>query len=363
MLKIYYIVLLFLGLHIFTIKSHAQEDFIQNPVKNFEQLWSTFDLRYANFALKKVDWKQVYKKYRPQITDTTSNQELFAVCCSMLQELNDGHVSMDPKFSDEEVFCGPPYDFAIDQAFPDNQTWMQFEKLMNQCLQQHDFSPPITFELSEETHFQFRTSPNLGYLRMDEMTEEATFGRLGRALDQALAAFQDKNGVIIDLRFNGGGWDVAAYNVAARFVNKKQIGHYKKTRKKGTQEFTKLQPWYLKPKGSIQFTKSIIILTSDFTASAAEVFILALQQFPYVTLVGDTTEGIFSDMYEFKLPNGWEVSLSHQQFFSQDMKNYEGIGLAPHYKVVNSRADLSTGKDPVIDKAIEVLKKKMDAKR
>ena len=76
---------------------------------------------------------------------------------------------------------------------------------------------------------------------------------------------------------------------------------------------------------------------------------------PNVTIVGDTTEGIFSDMYEFKLKNGWEVSLSHQKFFARDMANYEGVGIEPAIKVLNTYSDAISGKDVVIDKAIEVL--------
>ena len=73
-----------------------------------------------------------------------------------------------------------------------------------------------------------------------------------------------------------------------------------------------------------QFVQSIVILTSDYTASAAEVFLLLMKDLPYVTIVGDHSEGIFSDVYEFKLPNKWEIGLSHQQFFSMDSTNYEG---------------------------------------
>ena len=61
-------------------------------------------------------------------------------------------------------------------------------------------------------------------------------------------------------------------------------------------------------------------------------------------------------MYEFKLPNKWEVSLSHQQFFSKAMINYEGIGIEPDFKVLNSRKDVETNIDPVITKAMILLR-------
>ena len=194
------------------------------------------------------------------------------------------------------------------------------------------------------------------------MTEILTFGRLKKVLNKTLVAFQHKKGIIIDLRFNGGGWDRAAYKIASRFVSQKQMGHLQKkrikgTRIKGTNEYGKLKSFSVMPKGKNQFTKPIVILTSDFTASASEFFLLAMKDFPYVTIVGDTTEGIFSEMHEFQLPNKWDVSLSHQHFFSKEMINYEGIGIEPDIVVLNSREDLETDIDPVITKAIALLKK------
>jgi len=154
-------------------------------------------------------------------------------------------------------------------------------------------------DVSPATNFQYRTSDQFGYLRVDEMTEDlkakAIKNAINNAMDQAMNAFKDKEGVIIDLRLNGGGWDNAGYMIANRFVNEKRIGHHKKKRIKGTNRFSKLHSCYLEPAGDYQFTKPVVILVSDLTASASEVFLLALKDLPYVTIVGDTTEGIFSD--------------------------------------------------------------------
>jgi len=54
---------------------NAQQGVVNNPVGNFEILWKTFDERYANFELKKVDWNAIYQKYRPQINAQTTDLE------------------------------------------------------------------------------------------------------------------------------------------------------------------------------------------------------------------------------------------------------------------------------------------------
>ncbi|MEM8886757.1 MAG: S41 family peptidase [Bacteroidota bacterium] len=333
------------------LSASAQRNTVNEPIRNFEVLWSTFNERYANFELKKVDWQAVYEKYRPQIHASSTNEELYLISCAMLQELKDGHVSLDPGFEDE-IDCGPPYHFLYDELLASEEDQKQFKGLMEKSFRTYGFSDPVFYEVSEETHFQYRLSENFAYLRLDEMTERFPLNKLKQALDASFEQFEGKQGLIIDLRFNGGGWDVAAYKIAARLVNQKILGHYKKQRIKGTNSFGKLKPFYLKPEGNVQFTRPVVILTSDYTASAAEVFLLALKELPHIKLVGDTTEGIFSDMYEFKLPNNWEVSLSHQQFFSRDMLNYEGKGIPPDFNVVNAKGDKV---DVVLEKGLEVL--------
>ncbi|MGB0521505.1 MAG: S41 family peptidase [Flammeovirgaceae bacterium] len=329
------------------------------PIKNFEHLWKTFDERYANFQLKQINWQKIYEQYRPMVHEQTTNQELFEICCKMLQALHDGHVTLQTDFDGEEKFCGPPYTFKLEDEFPSKKDQDNLTQVILTELQKQGFSKPIPIPLNDEIHVQYAVSERYGYFRIDDM--EGFFpGLLNRALDQSMQAFEGKQGLIIDLRFNGGGWDFISYQIAGRFTQEQIVGHYKQTRKKGTNTFKKMKTWWLKPKGDIQFTSPVVVLTSDFTASAAEVFLLAMKQLPQVLLVGDTTEGIFSDMYEFRLPNGWRASLSHQQFFSANMVNYEGKGIKPDYPVINTKQDLQSQHDPVIQKAIAVLNEKAE---
>ena len=341
----------------------SQLNKIDSPIENFEKLWKEFDLRYANFDAKQVHWDEVYEKHRILINERTTNRQLFEISCSMLQELNDGHVTINPSFKEKDIECGPPYTFTLETAFDTDDRVSQFVSVMNLELTRNGFSKPMKKKLSEDTNFQYRVSDSFGYLRLDEMTEKNTFGKFNRALDEAIKAFYTKKGLIIDLRFNGGGWDYSAYKLASRFIAKgKTIGHFERMRIKGTDEYTQMKYRKVKSKGKKQFAKPIVILTSDFTASAAEVFVLLMRELPNVSLIGENTEGIFSDMYEFKLPNKWTVTLSHQQYFSQNKENFEGRGISPDIKIVNTRADIKNQRDPVIQKAIDHLKKKTTAK-
>ena len=49
---------------------------------------------YSGFAVKDIDWDELYKIYRPQINENTSESELFDITTQMLRHLNDNHVQI-----------------------------------------------------------------------------------------------------------------------------------------------------------------------------------------------------------------------------------------------------------------------------
>lgn len=335
---------------IFILTANGQNS-KDDPIRNFEKLWSEFNLRYANFELKSVDWKEVYNQYRPQINEKSTSNELFDVSCKMLQELSDGHINLTGQTNIEKRDCGIPYTYHLSDEFG---RIGKVYPLILKTLKEEKFTT-----LSENIGnglINYSLSEDYGYLSVSQF-EGFKIGEIKRSMNKAMTQFENKKGVIIDVRLNGGGRDKNSYKIAGRFVDKKRLGHYKKTRIKGTQNFTELESWYLNPKGNKQFIKPIVILTSDWSASATEIFVLAMKELPYVQVVGNRTEGIFSDMYNFKLPNGWKVSLSHQQYFSTKMTNYEGTGIQPDVEILNYKNDEF---DNILLKAIELLDKTTD---
>jgi C-terminal processing protease CtpA/Prc len=74
--------------------------------------------------------------------------------------------------------------------------------------------------------------------------------------------------------------------------------------------------------------------------------------------LGDRTNGIFSYQLEKILPNGWEYRLSYQVYFSADMVCYEGRGIPVDIELLNKKADIENGVDPLITRAIKVLTSK-----
>jgi len=117
-----------------------------------------------------------------------------------------------------------------------------------------------------------------------------------------------------------------------------------------------MKTWHIEPQGDAQFTGPIVLLTCDSVFSGGEVFALAIRQLPHVTIIGNHTNGIFSYQLEKKLPNGWQYCLSYQKYFSADMVCYEGKGVAVDIKLLNKKADIRDGIDPLIARALKVLR-------
>mgnify|MGYP000818573958 CR=1 FL=1 len=68
----------------------GEDDYADDPVGNFEQLWKIIDERYCFLDSKGIDWDAVHEKYSKLIVPGTSNDDLFDKLSEMLYILKDG---------------------------------------------------------------------------------------------------------------------------------------------------------------------------------------------------------------------------------------------------------------------------------
>lgn len=326
----------------------------RDPETNFEELWSTFHKRYPFFKLRNVDWQKQYELYRPKITSATTDSELFSIFCQMLLPLNDGHVELEARIE------GKKRSFIAEQK---PRFWQEFSerdidrlfKTTEDTLVANDFEKPAK---TQAWMLRYCRSRMFGYLRILEL-EGIKKARLNAALDDIARDFGDLHGFIIDIRNNPGGDDSTAIAVIDRFCDRRRIAFHRKTKiGPGEDEFSPLKTWHLEPAGSRQFTGPIALLTCDSVFSGGEAFALAIRQLPYVTIIGDHTNGIFSYQLEKTLPNGWEYCLSYQVYLSADMICYEGKGVPVDIELLNKKSDIASGVDPLIVRALDVLRSK-----
>ena len=329
---------------------------MRDPERNFDDLWETFQNRYPFFELREVDWQTQYDIYRPRVTAETSDSELYNIFCLMLEPLHDGHVELRAKLSGErgKRYFNPERKPRFWEEFT-KQEIKELRKTTKRTLAANGFGRPAK---TQAWMLRYCRSQKFGYIRILEL-EGIKRRSLIAALDEISRDFATLDGMIIDIRNNPGGDDSTAITIVNRFCDRKRIAFHRKTKiGPADSDFSILKTWRIKPQGDAQFTGPIVLLTCDSVFSGGEVFALAMKQLPHVTIIGDHTNGIFSYQLEKQLPNRWRYRLSYQKYFSADMTCYEGKGVPPDIELLNRKTDIEDGIDPLIVRALAVLKEK-----
>ena len=326
----------------------------RDPETNFEALWKTFHKRYPFFVVRNVDWEQQYATHRPRVNRSTSDDDLFDILCQMLDPLDDGHVELKTKATADRKkrYFNPEPKPRFYQEFTNRQIRQLF-RTTERTLVANGFG-----RIAETKAWMLRygRSRAFAYIRILEL-EDVAKRKLSAALDRIARDFNDLDGFILDIRDCPGGDDDIAISIVNRFCDRKRVAFHRRTKiGPGEDDFTPLKTWHIEPAGDVQFTRPIVLLTCDSVFSGGEVFALAMTQLPHVTVIGDHTNGTFSYTLDKKLPNGWRYCLSYQKYLSADLVCYEGTGVPVDIELLNKKADIDNGVDPLITRALEVLK-------
>jgi C-terminal processing protease CtpA/Prc len=177
-------------------------------------------------------------------------------------------------------------------------------------------------------------------------------------IDEILSQWKNMKGIIIDVRWNSGGNSVNAETVAGRFADQLRVYSYRRQKiGPGKDDFSPWKSSSIEPKGSYQFLKPVVVLTSRATSSSAEMFVMAMQVLPNVTIVGDTTGGGVGNPIFRELPNGWSYRLSTEIEADAQGRIVEGAGVVPDVPVLTTVADSANGIDRMLEKGIEIIRK------
>lgn len=308
------------------------------PENNFESMWKSYDELYGMFAVKNINWDSLHDALKPQLNKNTSNQQLYVVLSEMIKPLNDIHAFLQPtsdglpRYESSEFFRT----HTVQQDFSIN------------VIKQNYLPSLITID----DNFHYGILPdNIGYIHFGAFDMPVDFYNL--QMNKVMNALKDTKGIIVDIRNHGGGDDKVSRYVAGWFVKERKL--FMTTKKKNGpahDDFTKPEYWYVDQQGNFQYTKPVEVLTTRWTASAGETFTWAMNTQTYVTQIGDTTAGGFSDVISRELPNGWLYFVGVGDFKNAEGKSEEGKGIAPGIYAVNTKEDIENGKDKVLELAI-----------
>ncbi|HEY6971721.1 MAG TPA: S41 family peptidase [Candidatus Angelobacter sp.] len=333
------------------------------PLTNYRVFWQTFSENYPFFPLHQMNWQAVDKKFRPRVTPQTTPEELFRTLSEMIDPLHDAHTFINAR-SIQKGFHGFRTADTIGKEDAPRIKEIIETKYVRGGLQ--DFC-------NGQLQFGLLNSPKaehnglvIGYLRIhsfNRYSKDREFVKQLDALENALdAIFKDSSrltGLVIDVRINGGGSDVFGISIASRLSTQEYLAYEKVTRNeiRDPDHRTSPQPVMVHMSQRPGFRGPVVLLTSAHSVSAAETFTMALlDRQPQVVRVGANTQGVFSDVLDRKLPNGWTFGLPNEIYLTRDGRAFDGNGVPPDIAVpIFPKEDLSNGRDSVLDKALELL--------
>ena len=308
----------------------SETEYEDTPQGNFEALWKIIDEHYCFFDYKQheygLDWQRIYTIYNVRANGQLNRQQLFEVLTDMLAELRDGHVNLYTNFD-----LGRYWNWHDD--YPSNFS----DTLQRRYLgTDYRIAGGLSYRILDD---------NIGYVYYGSFSSGVGEGNL----DQVIQHMAFCNGLIFDIRGNGGGDLTNAEKLAARFCNEKTlVGYIQHKTGKGHNDFSDMEPQYIEPSSNLRWQKGVAVLTNREVYSAANEFVKYMKCMPQARIVGDRTGGGAGMPFTATLPGGWTVRFSACPMYDRERRHTE-FGIEPDYQVALTDEDFAKGKDSLIE--------------
>ncbi len=197
--------------------------------------------------------------------------------------------------------------------------------------------PSVTGQIIEDTNIAHIQLMTFGETTADDLRE---------VLSDLLS--QNPDGLILDLRNNGGGYLSTAIGVVSEFIGDGVVMYERYG--DGSEDV------YDALRGGLAPDIPMVVLINGGSASASEIVAGAIQDYGRAMLVGTTSFGKGS-------VQNW-IPLSHSQgavrvtiarWYTPNERLIHEVGLEPDIIVEFTEEDVEAGNDPQLDKAVEIL--------
>jgi carboxyl-terminal processing protease len=425
----------------------------QDKIFGLSKFWAEAANNFVYFDKAKINWDSTYAAFIPKVLATKNTWSYYQVLKQFASLLQDGHTDIQEprvlykssryKFSNIEYINKHFYITNIDKndaakvplgsevlmvngipvtdylretiipylsASTEHQLWNDAARFMfygTDTAQQWRLTlrTPTGKTIDYNAHFHtyprvwvvpdaewkrtiFRQIGDIGYFQIN------TFGD-GKVIDdfkEVLPQLKTSKGVILDIRYNGGGNSEIGAEILKYFTEDKMlIGSTWKTR----ENLSAFKAWgsFLKDKnpGSLSdFSKKsllvyqgnywyqgdtmklannvseakisapLVVLMGNKTASAAEDFLIILSMLKdRATTVGQLSFGSTGQPLMFDLPGGGSARICTKRDTYPDGREFVGYGINPDIVVEKNIIDVLKGRDVELEIALEEIKKKI----
>lgn len=189
----------------------------------------------------------------------------------------------------------------------------------------------------------------IGYITINQFAE-TTASQYETALEDLNNQGMER--LIVDVRDNPGGLLTSVCDVLDSMLPEELLVYTEdKNGKKSEYNAT----------GTDQFDKPMVILVNGNSASAAEIFSGALQDYKVAKLVGTTTFGKGIVQQIFNLSDGSAVKMTISKYYTPSGRCIHGTGLEPDIEVdlpdeLKNQVSIDKSEDTQLQKAIETVK-------
>lgn len=295
----------------------------------FQEMWTFVDEHYVYFDYKNVDWNAVKLDYQSKITDDLSDEEFFAICLEMLNELRDGHNRLSG-----------PYDFRENYNYQEGYDIYFNDTLIREKYLDDDFEVAgnYTFGLLDD---------NIGYVHFSK------FRGVGN-ISKVMEFMNDKSieGLVFDVRDNSGGSGQNVVEIVGHFIETETtVGYIYEKIGPAHDDFSEALSIKAKPKTPF-FDIPVMLLTNRNSYSATSYLAGQMSTLDNITHIGQITGGGGGGNTTYELPNGWLVTVSTNKFQDANFREIED-GVIPDIVIENDQNILLNGVDQMLERALD----------
>lgn len=215
---------------------------------------------------------------------------------------------------------------------------------------------------------QYRLGPGFGYITWEDFTHPSVQMSVFRQFMQAVHDTPNVKGIVLDLRGNGGGWDLLYLTMASYFfgadnpVSMHWIDQDSFDPKEGGMVRASAPEFLLSaPQPELHWAGPVVVLVDQNCASSCEFFTQFLQRNERATVVGQVaSSGAGAPVNRVTMPYGimFQYTKGRAYFAGTDELNLEGKGVVPDVRVPvteESAAALVAGEDAVLFAGVQAL--------